>query len=145
MATTYLTTGFIATVLYLLIIFTRLSTFVRDKIFNSLVLLLFTCHLLATYSWPFYNQHVMEDDFSNDTLTGCDEEHYSWCSSLTVSPEWAFYLGYVLSFGCFMPFINVANATLYSKLLNPDCQGTQQSLYDISNTTARIFAPIVIT
>ncbi|EGT42733.1 hypothetical protein CAEBREN_25339 [Caenorhabditis brenneri] len=145
MATTYLTTGFIATVLYILIIFTKLSTIVRDKIFNSLVLILFVCHLLATYSWQFYTSHVLDVDFSNETLTGCDETHFSWCSDLTISPQWVFYVGYILSFGLFMPFINVANATLYSKLLNPDSQGTQQSLYDISNTTARIFAPIFIT
>ncbi|CAB3398479.1 unnamed protein product [Caenorhabditis bovis] len=143
MATTYLITGLIATLLYLLIIFTALSKYVRHKIINVLVLFLFVAHLLATYPWQFLPN--MGNVYSNETLTGCDFDKFTWCDGLTVPSEWLFYLGYIASFGLFMPFINVANATLYSKLLNPDCQGTHQSLYDISNTASRVFAPIVIT
>ncbi|CAI5452829.1 unnamed protein product [Caenorhabditis angaria] len=142
MATTYLTTGLIATILYLAIIFTSLSKYVREKIFNCGVLLLFIVHLLITYPWQFYSTKVI--DFPNNNGTSTCEE-FSWCETITIPPEMLFYIGYILSFGLFMPFINVANATLYSKLLNPDNQGTHQSLYDISNTMARIFAPLIIT
>ncbi|CAD6195047.1 unnamed protein product [Caenorhabditis auriculariae] len=143
MATTYLITGLIATVLYLAIIFTKLSKYVRDRSSNTIILLLFVAHLLATYPWQFYQNEVYAKN--NETGIGCDVDRFSWCSGLTEAPQWVFYIGYILSYGAFMPFLNVANATLYSKLLHPDRQGTEQSLYDISNTVARIFAPLLIT
>uniref|UniRef100_A0AC35G7R1 Major facilitator superfamily (MFS) profile domain-containing protein n=1 Tax=Panagrolaimus sp. PS1159 TaxID=55785 RepID=A0AC35G7R1_9BILA len=131
---------------YLAYIFLKLENYVssRKASFYSLIgLLLF--HLL-TYSWPFIPGNVpLQNSTTNVTNFGCNVNKFSWCESLSPVNVYLYYSVYVLIIGVAFPTLNITTTTLFSKILGPRRQGTQQGILQASGSIARIIGPLGIS
>ncbi|KAH7700050.1 Protein F27D9.2, partial [Aphelenchoides avenae] len=108
-------------------------------------------HVL-TFSYPFLPGHVATFDHANDSSynvsdiehIGCDAEKFTWCDSLAPVNEWVYYGTYVVVIGLAYPFMNIALMTLFSKILGPRRQGTQQGIMQTFGSAARMTGPVAI-
>ncbi|CAB3397690.1 unnamed protein product [Caenorhabditis bovis] len=133
--------GVVSICFYLIFSLTDAATQLNIRKSNTVALLAFSAYLLATYQWQFLETHV--PIMTEGSIGGCNQSRYSWCEGLTKTSLEIFYIGFILTFGASVPFINVTDATLYSTLFNPVGQAVEQSLYDVSQIIARCVAPIV--
>uniref|UniRef100_A0AC34GP51 Major facilitator superfamily (MFS) profile domain-containing protein n=1 Tax=Panagrolaimus sp. ES5 TaxID=591445 RepID=A0AC34GP51_9BILA len=130
---------------YLAYIFLKLENYVssRKASFYSLIgLLIF--HLL-TYSWPFIPGNVPLQNSTNADSFGCNADKFSWCESLSPVNVYLYYSVYVLIIGVAFPTLNITTTTLFSKILGPRRQGTQQGILQASGSIARIIGPLGIS
>lgn len=91
---------------------------------------------------------------------GCDADKFTWCDSLSPVNVWMYYVMYVVIIGKFrseftrkkclkfaglaLPTMNITLTTLFSKILGPRRQGTQQGILQMSGSAARMLGPIAI-
>lgn len=75
---------------------------------------------------------------------GCNTQKYSWCTGLNQVNVWVYYVTYVICIGFAYPSINITMSTLFSRILGPRRQGTQQGLLQMSGSVARMVGPIGI-
>ncbi|CAP30459.2 Protein CBG11509 [Caenorhabditis briggsae] len=143
MSVVFFISGVFAITLYSTFIFSDVARKLNIGKMNTASLLIFAIYILATYQWPFIPKNVVVN--TDGTHGGCDYSLYSWCLGLPKASQELFYIGYIISFGGCVPFINVGDATLYSKLFNPVGQALEQSLYDVSQIFARVVAPVLCT
>lgn len=109
--------------------------FRRCTIYTLLALGLFH---LVTYAgfpiWPgakTYNSSGAGGGGGEGEELGCDTSRFAWCNSIRPPPAWFFYLCYVLFIGVAFPSMNVALTTLFSKIIGPRRQGTEQGLLQV--------------
>jgi hypothetical protein len=57
---------------------------------------------------------------------GCDIKTFSWCADLPAVNVWVYYGFYVLFIGISFPLLTITLTTLFSRILGPRRQGTQQ-------------------
>uniref|UniRef100_A0A914Z4U3 Major facilitator superfamily (MFS) profile domain-containing protein n=1 Tax=Panagrolaimus superbus TaxID=310955 RepID=A0A914Z4U3_9BILA len=131
---------------YLAYIFLKLENYIssRKASFYSLIgLLLFH---LVTYSWSFIPGNVPIQNSTNpETSFGCNMDKFSWCESLSPVNAYLYYSAYVLIIGVAFPTLNITTTTLFSKILGPRRQGTQQGILQASGSIARIIGPLGIS
>ncbi|CBO24734.2 MFS domain-containing protein [Caenorhabditis elegans] len=135
--------GVFALSLYSTFVFTDVARKLNIGKVNTISLIIFIIYVLTTYQWPYIPTNVVVN--TDGTHGGCDYSLYSWCLGLPKTSQAFFYIGYIIAFGGCVPFINVGDATLYSKLFNPVGQALEQSLYDVSQVFARVVAPVLCT
>ncbi|KAF1752075.1 hypothetical protein GCK72_018629 [Caenorhabditis remanei] len=143
MSIVFFISGVFAITLYSTFVFSDVARKLNIGKVNTASLLIFTIYVLTTYQWPFITTDVAVN--TDGTHGGCDYSIYQWCIGLPKTSQEFFYIGYIISFGGCVPFINVGDATLYSKLFNPVGQALEQSLYDVSQIFARVVAPVLCT
>ena len=81
----------------------------------------------------------------NDTeLVGCNTDRFDWCYSLKPVNVYVYYITYVLFIGTCFPNINICLNTLFSKIIGPRPQATQQGLLQVAGSSARMIGPIAI-
>ena len=115
----------------------------KVAIYSLIALILF--HLI-TFSWPFIPGHVtMYSSNNSSNGVGCDVSKFSWCQSLAPINVYLYYIAYGLLIGFAFPTINITNTTLFSKVLGPRRQGTQQGIFQASGGIARTVGPIVVS
>jgi MFS transporter, ceroid-lipofuscinosis neuronal protein 7 len=135
-----------------------------NLICSLIALILF--HLL-TFSYPFLPGHVqtfssasdplirlnlsipymqihLPDQSQNGSNVGCDTAKFNWCDSARPLSPFYFYSCYILFIGLAFPNINVTLNTIFSKVIGPRRQGTQQGFLQMSGGTARMLGPVVI-
>ncbi|KAI1723609.1 major facilitator superfamily domain-containing protein [Ditylenchus destructor] len=142
--------GIFSFMIYAIYIVTNLGRRVNERLvcFAALaVLLLFHC---LTFSWPFLPDNVVIDystkasNTSNQTHIGCNIEESPWCDSLKkVNPYW-YYLLFIFCIGIAWPNMNVTMNTLFSNIIGPRLQGTQQGILQMSAGVARMVGPILV-
>ncbi|CAI2354948.1 unnamed protein product [Caenorhabditis sp. 36 PRJEB53466] len=143
MSILFFTSSIVSIFFYVVFVFTNVARRLNIGKVNTVCLMVFMIYLLSTYQWRFVDENVVVN--TNGTRGGCDYITYSWCIGLPKTSQELFYLGYIIAFGACTPFINVGDATLYSKLFNPVGQALEQSLYDVSQIFARVVAPVLCT
>uniref|UniRef100_A0A914I7I3 Uncharacterized protein n=1 Tax=Globodera rostochiensis TaxID=31243 RepID=A0A914I7I3_GLORO len=121
----------------------------RTNLVMSLVVLI-TFHVL-TYSYPFLPGHVQtfrHRDLRNHSIpepVGCDIDKFTWCDTVRPIHPVYFYICYVFCIGLAFPNINVSLNTLFSKVIGPRRQGTQQGVLQMSGGFARMLGPVLIS
>jgi len=120
---------------------------------------------LITYAWPFlplhelrYNGTVQSLAEPNQTTTttfhteadsgnpvGCNTDKFHWCDHLHRVNVHVYYTTYVLMIGLAYTVLNIAMTTLFSRVLGPRRQGTQQGLLQMSGGVARMVGPVVMS
>ncbi|KAI1705430.1 major facilitator superfamily domain-containing protein [Ditylenchus destructor] len=131
--------------IYIIYITLRLERYLRPResvIYALFILLLF--HLI-TYSWPFIPGHVKIRREAQGQHVGCDPSKFTWCETLTPVNVWLYYATYVLAMGLAFPIINIANTTMFSDILGPRRQGTEQGVLQMAGGSARLLGPILIS
>lgn len=105
------------------------------------------------------NELNLGSNVSDIEHIGCDTEKFTWCDSLAPVNEWVYYGTYVVVIGMLSltqglvrmhrlglayPFMNIALMTLFSKILGPRRQGTQQGIMQTFGSAARMTGPVAI-
>lgn len=75
---------------------------------------------------------------------GCNVDVYAWCANLKAVNVFFYYTLEVLSVGIAFPNINVTMNTLFSKIIGPRLQATQQGVLQMSGGTARMLGPLIV-
>uniref|UniRef100_A0A915D1K5 Major facilitator superfamily (MFS) profile domain-containing protein n=1 Tax=Ditylenchus dipsaci TaxID=166011 RepID=A0A915D1K5_9BILA len=132
--------GFLAFIVYFVYIVFNLG----KKLNERMVCLVSLVGLLAfhafTFSWPF----CQTNPSNSSQAVGCDFRNYSWCYSLKQVNMFVYFFFYVLIVGIAFPNINVTMNTLFSRIIGPRMQGTQQGLLQMSGGTARMAGPLLV-
>ncbi|KAH7716128.1 Protein Y53G8AR.7 a [Aphelenchoides avenae] len=116
-----------------------------DKILNYRVSCMISLAALAlfhivTYAWPFLPGKVQtytEFDLflyifnSTEEPVGCNIDKHAWCADLAPVNVWLYYGFYIVCVGLGFPILNITLTTLFSKILGPRRQGTQQGILQI--------------
>lgn len=76
---------------------------------------------------------------------GCNMDKFHWCDHLHQVDVRLYYASYVLLIGLAFPTLNIAMTTLFSKILGPRRQGTQQGALQMSGGVARMVGPMAIS
>uniref|UniRef100_A0A914HGQ2 MIR domain-containing protein n=1 Tax=Globodera rostochiensis TaxID=31243 RepID=A0A914HGQ2_GLORO len=104
---------------------------------------------LITFSWPFLPTPVRTFNETRPEIeprpVGCNATKFSWCQHLSQVNVWLYYCSYVVCIGLTFPVLNIAMNTLFSHILGPRRQGTQQGFFQISGTFARLLGPILMS
>uniref|UniRef100_A0A7E4VD77 MFS domain-containing protein n=1 Tax=Panagrellus redivivus TaxID=6233 RepID=A0A7E4VD77_PANRE len=147
--------GVFTFVTYVAYIFFKLENYIssRKACMFSLAALI-TFHIV-TYSWPFIPGHVTMHNSTLNTMVngtgltednvGCNIEKFDWCDDLSPINVYLYYAMYVIVIGFAFPTLNITTTTLFSKVLGPRPQGTQQGIFQISGSTARMVGPVAIS
>ncbi|CAD6189148.1 unnamed protein product [Caenorhabditis auriculariae] len=139
----HMAAGTIAALFYVFFILFNPKKFIRVRSFCALSLFFMLLMFIATYSYPFLGEKVHLS--SNASDADCNREKYQWCDSLTTTPVWVYYSGYVLVFGIANSFLNISLTTLYSKVVGPRPQGTHQGFFQMSGSIGRLIAPLLMS
>ncbi|KAI1695818.1 major facilitator superfamily domain-containing protein [Ditylenchus destructor] len=99
---------------------------------------------LVTYSWPFLPGHVPMFNSTNGQV-GCNTDKFTWCEDLRPVNVGLYYATYIIVIGLAFPMQNIALNTLFSKIIGPRWQGTQQGILQVSGSVARLIGPIMVT
>ncbi|KAI1702611.1 major facilitator superfamily domain-containing protein [Ditylenchus destructor] len=149
MATAQAIMSFLAFLTYIAFIAFRLDKIVNFRLNCMLSLFLLIVFHLLTYSYSFLPGQVKifnnSDIINQTTPIGCNTDKFSWCYFVKpISPS-LFFICYVLFIGVAFPNINIALNTLFSKIIGPRRQGTQQGILQMSGGCARMVGPVVIS
>ncbi|KAI1719639.1 major facilitator superfamily domain-containing protein [Ditylenchus destructor] len=108
-----------------------------------------------TYSWPFIPGNVpmynstsiweLEKMDGPDEPVGCNTDKFEWCEELRPVNVGVYYAAYILVIGLAFPTLNIAMNTLFSKIIGPRWQGTQQGILQVSGGLARMVGPVLIS
>ncbi|CAD5230708.1 unnamed protein product [Bursaphelenchus xylophilus] len=97
-------------------------------------------HIL-TFSWPFLPSiHTITN--GTDKAVGCNTERFSWCEQLDQVNVWVFFLSYTIVIGLTFPLMQITLNTLFSKILGPRRQGSEQGWLQVSSAVGRMIGPI---
>ncbi|KAI1699631.1 major facilitator superfamily domain-containing protein [Ditylenchus destructor] len=99
---------------------------------------------LVTYSYPFLPGHVQMFNSTNGQV-GCNTDKFTWCEDLRPVNVVLYYATYIIVIGLAFPMQNIALNTLFSKIIGPRWQGTQQGILQVSGSVARLIGPIMVT
>ncbi|KAI6191947.1 hypothetical protein M3Y97_00283000 [Aphelenchoides bicaudatus] len=134
--------SFLAFTTYLLFI-----VFNADRYLNFRMCLIGSLVGLSAFyiiTWPVAVPSKQCAKSAVEEQLGCDADRFSWCYSLKQVNVVLFYLSYVFIIGFAFAMVNITLNTLFSKILGPRRQGTQQGLLQVSGGIARLVGPIVM-
>uniref|UniRef100_A0A914IFY6 Major facilitator superfamily (MFS) profile domain-containing protein n=1 Tax=Globodera rostochiensis TaxID=31243 RepID=A0A914IFY6_GLORO len=142
--------GVVALLVYVAYIIFDLGKIVNDRIVCLLSLVALLFFYLITHTWPFLPEHVrlMNSSFvgnSSANSGGCNLNKYAWCAGLPRVNPWLYYGAIVLLIGPAFPNINVAMNTLFSRIIGPRIQSTQQGLLEMHGAIGRLIGPLLIS
>jgi len=89
-----------------------------------------------TATTPFYTD--MEE------MLGCNVAKFAWCTAIRPPPSWFYFTSFVLLIGIGFPSVNVTLITIFSRILGPRRQGTEQGVLQMSGSAARLLGPVLI-
>ncbi|KAI6213518.1 hypothetical protein M3Y94_00159800 [Aphelenchoides besseyi] len=127
---------------YLAYIFLKLERYIKLRIGCVIALMGLVLFHLITFSWPFLPNKVNIANSTTNYTLGCDVTRFSWCNDLPAVNIWVYYISYSLIIGLSFPMLTISLNTLFSKVLGPVRQGTEQGLLQASSGVARMVSPI---
>jgi hypothetical protein len=118
-------------------------------------LVFFLLFHVFTFPWPFYGQHVhvynnsayangTDGGAENPSAVGCDIDNDKWCESMTQVNVWLYYALLVTLIGSSFSNLNITLNTIFSRLVGPRMQGTQQGVLQMWGSVARLVGPLVV-
>uniref|UniRef100_A0AC34GJH5 Uncharacterized protein n=1 Tax=Panagrolaimus sp. ES5 TaxID=591445 RepID=A0AC34GJH5_9BILA len=123
----------------------KLETYISSRKACMLSLVMLIIFHLVTYSWPFIPGHVEMHNSSSviaaELRVGCNTDKFSWCEKLAPVNVYLYYAAYIIVIGFAFPIMNITVTTLFSKILGPRRQGTQQGIFQVSGGVARMIGP----
>uniref|UniRef100_A0A915E133 Uncharacterized protein n=1 Tax=Ditylenchus dipsaci TaxID=166011 RepID=A0A915E133_9BILA len=132
-----------------------MENFINFRVSTILSLAALIAFHTMTYSWPFIPGNVVTFNYTShwaldkmdgpDEPVGCNTDKFQWCDSLSPVNVYLYYAAYVLVIGLAFPTLNIAMTTLFSKIIGPRWQGTQQGLLQVAGGIARMVGPILIS
>ncbi|KAE9550506.1 hypothetical protein FO519_006280 [Halicephalobus sp. NKZ332] len=140
--------GIFTLVTYVAYIFFKLEKRVSSRIASVISMVALILFHVVTYSWPFIPGHVAMHNSSVSAVqqaTGCDTDKFTWCQSLSPVNVYLYYIAYIIVIGFAFPTLNITTSILFSKILGPRRQGTQQGIFQASGGVARMVGPITIS
>uniref|UniRef100_A0A914DXI8 Major facilitator superfamily (MFS) profile domain-containing protein n=1 Tax=Acrobeloides nanus TaxID=290746 RepID=A0A914DXI8_9BILA len=142
--------GFFAFSTYVLYIVFNLGRFVNQRLLSVAMLFFLILFHVLTYSWPFLPGHIQtftnaEANKSSTELVGCNVDKLSWCDTLKPVNVWLYYVSYCIIIGTAFPNLNISLNTLFSQIIGPRRQGTQQGILQMSGGAARMIGPLIIS
>ncbi|KAI1712955.1 major facilitator superfamily domain-containing protein [Ditylenchus destructor] len=126
----------------------RLEEILNFRLNCVIGLVAFLAFYLVTYSFPFLPGQVMIYSTSavNSTDTvGCNIDNFTWCDSLKPINSTLFFFCYIVILSTGFSSTNIALNTLFSKIIGPRRQGTQQGFLQMSGGMGGMIGPVVIT
>ncbi|CEF61823.1 Major facilitator superfamily and Major facilitator superfamily domain, general substrate transporter and Major facilitator superfamily domain-containing protein [Strongyloides ratti] len=139
--------GLSAFIVYFIYIIFKLDRFIKYRL-NCIggILCLLIFHII-TFSYPFLPKVITYHSLNitnNDTeVIGCDIDMYPWCEYITKMNPWIYLISFSIIVGMGFPIINIAMNTLFSKILGPRRQGTQQGFMQMFGGCGQLIGPIV--
>uniref|UniRef100_A0A914CWT7 Major facilitator superfamily (MFS) profile domain-containing protein n=1 Tax=Acrobeloides nanus TaxID=290746 RepID=A0A914CWT7_9BILA len=135
---------------YLMYILLKMDKYLNCRVSCMISLAALILFHLVTYSWPFIPGNVVlhkNTEIYNFTEqhVGCNMDKFSWCESLRPVNVYVYYVAYIVVIGLAFPTLNITLTTLFSKILGPRRQGTQQGVLQMSGSVARMVGPILIS
>ncbi|KAI6187100.1 hypothetical protein M3Y98_00205800 [Aphelenchoides besseyi] len=137
---------------YLLYIFGDVEKYIHYRIGTILSLALMILFHLITYAWPFlphyvdkFTDNVLSKNTSSTMAVGCNATKFDWCNDLTSVNVFVYFASYILCIGIAFPLLTITLTSLFSKILGPRRQGTEQGLFQCSSALARIVGPLIVT
>uniref|UniRef100_A0A914CRX6 Uncharacterized protein n=2 Tax=Acrobeloides nanus TaxID=290746 RepID=A0A914CRX6_9BILA len=135
---------------YIAYICFKMEKFINFRMSCMFALTIMILFHLVTYSWPFlpnsivlnYNSELIN---ATDQNVGCNVNKFTWCESLTQVNVWIYFITYIIAIGIALPTMNITMTTLFSKILGPRRQGTQQGVLQMFGSGARMVGPIAIS
>uniref|UniRef100_A0A1I8BP39 MFS domain-containing protein n=1 Tax=Meloidogyne hapla TaxID=6305 RepID=A0A1I8BP39_MELHA len=112
---------------------------------------------VVTFPWPFLSNplqvytekerlaYKIEHLPSDLEPVGCNTDKFNWCQSTGQVNVWLYFISYVVFIGLAFPILNIAMNTLFSHIIGPRRQGTQQGFFQISGSVARMLGPILMS
>uniref|UniRef100_A0A0N4ZQA4 MFS domain-containing protein n=1 Tax=Parastrongyloides trichosuri TaxID=131310 RepID=A0A0N4ZQA4_PARTI len=140
--------GFAAFGVYFMYIIFKLDRYINYRlncIGGIVALLIF--HII-TFSYPFLpsviTYHSSNITNTNETeIIGCDIDMYSWCEYINRMNPIVYLIAFALIIGIAFPTINIAMNTLFSKILGPRRQGTQQGFMQMCGGCGQLIGPLI--
>ncbi|CAD5233556.1 unnamed protein product [Bursaphelenchus xylophilus] len=110
----------------------------------------------ATFSWPFLPGelavHTEREfiDYHNHLSNisepvGCNIDRFSWCFDIKPISPYLYLTTLAIVVGLSFGIINTTLSTLFSEVLGPKKQGTQQGFFHMTKCSARMVGPMAIT
>lgn len=156
--------GFITLLFYLIFIIKDLEYYLHLRIGCIISLAMMLLFHLLSYSWPFLPNYVHSYGLNgiyfkivniknmhiilvteNDLPVGCNADRFTWCKNLTAVNIYLFYISYVILIGLAFPLLTITLNTLFSNILGPRRQGTEQGWFQASSAGARMIGPLINT
>ncbi|CAD5227901.1 unnamed protein product [Bursaphelenchus xylophilus] len=131
--------GAITFLTYIVFINFRVEQYLKLRTNCILALVFMIIFHFLTYPYAFYNNHVKYTNETGHPEIGCNVARYQWCFDLTAVNPWLYYLTYVVFIGVSFPVLTVSLSTLFSKILGPRRQGTQQGWLQVWSSLGRMF------
>jgi len=75
---------------------------------------------------------------------GCNIDSDKWCESMTQVNVWLYYSLLVTLIGSSFSNLNITLNTIFSRLVGPRMQGTQQGVLQMWGSVARLVGPLVV-
>lgn len=75
---------------------------------------------------------------------GCNRDLNEWCDDLTQVNVWNYYLLMTILVGFSFANINVTMNTIFSRVIGPRMQGTQQGILQMVEGVARMMGPLMV-
>uniref|UniRef100_A0A914LCQ6 Major facilitator superfamily (MFS) profile domain-containing protein n=3 Tax=Meloidogyne TaxID=189290 RepID=A0A914LCQ6_MELIC len=109
---------------------------------------------IVTFPWPFLSNplqvytekerlaYKVEHLPADLEPVGCNTDKFDWCYNIGQVNVWIYFISYVVFIGFAFPILNIAMNTLFSHIIGPRRQGTQQGFFQISGSIARMIGPI---
>jgi hypothetical protein len=142
--------GMIMFVVYLAYILLNLGKHVNERLVCFFSLLALLSFHLATFSWHFLPEEVeiydgkLGQNGTAQVRPGCDESQFGWCHGLKRVDPILFNTLYALIFGISFPNIHVGMNTLFSKMIGPRLQGTEQGIMQMAGGIGRLVGPLIV-
>uniref|UniRef100_A0A0N5CGG1 MFS domain-containing protein n=1 Tax=Strongyloides papillosus TaxID=174720 RepID=A0A0N5CGG1_STREA len=139
--------GLCAFLVYFFYIIFKLNRFIRYRL-NCIsgLFILMAFHFL-TFPYPFLPEvvtyHSLNVTENGTEIVGCDIDMYPWCENITQVNPWIYLISFSLLIGIAFPIINIAMNTLFSKILGPRRQGTQQGFMQMFGGCGQLIGPLI--
>ncbi|KAI6175333.1 hypothetical protein M3Y97_00677500 [Aphelenchoides bicaudatus] len=136
--------GFITLTVYLIVIFGNLEEYINFRMGCIVSLLMMFLFHLTTYAWPVWDKQCSNvyNSTSIEQKVGCDTSIFTWCNNLPAINVWFYYFAYVVFIGISFPLLTITLNVLFSRILGPRRQGTQQGFFQASSALARMIGPL---
>ncbi|CAD5213064.1 unnamed protein product [Bursaphelenchus okinawaensis] len=133
--------GFLTFVTYVVYICFHLDKHINMRVGCIASLLALVLFHLLTFSWPFLPA-LQEAYDPDDTAIGCNYGRFDWCVRMNAVNVYLYYGSYAIVIGLAFPLLNITMNTLFSRILGPRRQGTEQGILQGAGGLARLVGPL---
>uniref|UniRef100_A0A0N5BDD1 MFS domain-containing protein n=1 Tax=Strongyloides papillosus TaxID=174720 RepID=A0A0N5BDD1_STREA len=139
--------GLCAFLVYFFYIIFKLNRFIRYRLNCISGFFILMAFYFITFPYPFLpnvvTYHSLNVTENGTEIVGCDIDMYPWCENITHVNPWIYLISFSMLFGIGFPVISIAMYTLFSKILGPRRQGTQQRFLQMLGGCGQLIGPLI--